>query len=506
MTDGSAYQTLEHRFKRLGVLGGVERMLEWDSQTMMPAGGAGDRAEQSAAIALICHETLTAPSLGDLLDKAETDDAATLDPWQIANLAEMRRRWIHANAVDARLVEALVKAVSACETCWREARPANDFAGFAPPMGEVLALVRESAAAKAEALGCSSYDALLDGFEPHGHAADIDRLFDRLAGFLPDFLASVVERQAAEPAPLPLPGPFPIDAQRALGRRMMNAVGFDFDHGRLDESDHPFTGGTPDDVRITTRYHDDDFSQALMAVLHETGHAMYERGLPAAWRHQPVGEAAGMSVHESQSLLLEMQACRSRAFAEFAAPLMREAFGGEGPAWEAENIYRPNTRAAPGFIRVYADEITYPAHVMLRYRLEKSLIAGDLVLNDLPGAWADGMKELLGITPPDDRDGCMQDIHWAVGAYGYFPTYTLGAVIAAQLYEAARAADDHIEPGLARGDFKPLFAWLHSHVHSLGASLGTTKLVEHATGRPLDVGVFERHLAARYLPSSGDNQ
>ncbi|MCH7554679.1 MAG: carboxypeptidase M32 [Proteobacteria bacterium] len=503
MTEESAYQTLEHRFKRLGILGGVHRMLDWDSQTMMPTGGARDRAEQTATIALVCHELLTDPSLDDLLGKAEAVDVAMLDPWQAANLAEMRRLWVHANAVDARLVEALAKAISASELCWREARPANDFAAFAPRMGAVLALVRESAMAKAEALGCTPYDALLDGYEPHGRGADIDALFDRLAGFLPGFLARVIEEQAAAPAPLALEGPFPIDAQRALGRRMMEAVGFDFDHGRLDESDHPFSSGTPNDTRITTRYDEADFTMSLMAVLHETGHAMYERGLPAAWRYQPVGEAAGMSVHESQSLLLEMQACRSRAFAEFAAPLMREAFGGEGPAWEAENIYRLNIRVAPGLIRVYADEVTYPAHIMLRYGLEKSLIAGDLVIADLPGAWADGMKELLGITPPNDRDGCMQDIHWAAGAYGYFPTYTLGALNAAQLYDSARNADGDIEAALGRGDFKPLFAWLRSHVHALGASLGPAELIEQATGQPLDVGVFERHLAARYLPSSG---
>lgn len=498
MSEDGAYQTLEQRFKKLGILGGVERVLDWDSQTMMPRGGAADRAEQSAAIALIRHEILTDPCLVDLLDEAEDEDLD--DPWRAANLAEMRRLWSHATALDGRLVEAMSKAAAASEICWREARPANDFAGLEGPLGEILALVRESAAAKADALKCSPYDALLDQYEPHGKSAQIDLLFDRLAGFLPDFLGRVIERQASEPAPLPLEGPFPIAAQRALGRRMMAAVGFDFDHGRLDESNHPFTGGTADDVRITTRYDDGDFSQALMATLHETGHAMYERGLPAAWRYQPVGEAAGMSVHESQSLLLEMQACRSRAFAEFAAPLMRDAFGGEGPAWEAENIHRLNIRVAPGPIRVYADEVTYPAHVMLRYGLEKALIAGDLAIADLPGAWADGMKDFLGIAPPDDRDGCMQDIHWAAGAYGYFPTYSLGAMMAAQLFDAARTADGDIEPGLARGDFKPLFAWLRPNVHNLGASLGAAELVERATGRPLDVSVFERHLAARYLP------
>ena len=499
MADATAYTALEKRFKRLGVLRGAAGVLDWDRQTMMPSGGAGDRAEQSAALALICHELLVDPAVGEQLDRAEAAEAAGLDHWRAANLAEMRRRWIHANALEADLVEALAKTTAASEMGWREARPADDFAGFAPHLEAVLALVREVAAAKAEALGCGAYDALLDEYEPGGRSADIDALFARLAGFLPGFLARVLEHQARRPAPLAPEGPFAIEAQRALGLRLMAAVGFDFDHGRLDVSDHPFTGGTPDDVRITTRYHDDDFTQALMAVLHETGHAMYERGLPRQWRYQPVGEARGMSLHESQSLLLEMQACRGRAFIGFAAPLMREAFGGAGPAWEADNLHRLYTHVEPGLIRVYADEVTYPFHIMLRYRLERALVAGELAVAELPGAWNDGMAELLGVTPADDRDGCLQDIHWAAGAFGYFPTYTLGAMTAAQLFDAATRADGAIEAGLARGDFAPLMAWLGANVHALGSSLKPAELLTRATGRPLDAAVFEARLEARYL-------
>ena len=299
---------------------------------MMPTGGADNRAEQSAALALVCHELLTDPAVSDLLDGAETNEAAALDRWQTANLAEMRRRWVHANALDEPLVEALTKATMVSEMCWREARPANDFTGFAPHLETVLDLVRGAATAKATALDCTPYDALLDEYEPHGKSADIDVLFARLAEFLPGFLGRVMAHQAGQPPILDPEGPFPIDDQRALGLRMMSAAGFDFDHGRLDVSDHPFTGGAPDDVRITTRYHEEDFTRSLMAVMHETGHAMYERGRPTEWRYQPVGEAAGMSLHESQSLLLEMQACRSRTFIGFAAPLMREVFGGAGPA------------------------------------------------------------------------------------------------------------------------------------------------------------------------------
>jgi carboxypeptidase Taq len=236
-----------------------------------------------------------------------------------------------------------------------------------------------------------------------------------------------------------------------------------------------------------------------MGVLHETGHALYERGLPTVWRRQPVGDARGMAMHESQSLLVEMQACRSREFTGFLAPLLREAFAGEGPAWETENLYQLNTRVKRSLIRVDADEVTYPAHVVLRYRLERALIGGELTLRDLPAAWAEQMQALLGIAPPDDRSGCLQDIHWYDGAWGYFPAYTLGAMIAAQLFDAAKRADPAILSGIAHGDFAPLLAWLRANVHGHGSLHSTAALVERATGRPLDARVYERHLKSRYL-------
>jgi carboxypeptidase Taq len=279
----------------------------------------------------------------------------------------------------------------------------------------------------------------------------------------------------------------------------MKRLGFDFEHGRLDISLHPFCGGTPDDVRITTRYDETNFTRALMGVLHETGHALYERGLPAAWRRQPVGDARGMSVHESQSLLMEMQACRSREFLEFAAPLLRAAFGGKGKAWEADNLYRVYTQVERGFIRVDADEVTYPAHVILRYRLEKAMVAGDLEIEDLPGEWNRGMRELVGVTPPSDREGCLQDIHWYDGAWGYFPTYTLGAMTAAQLFAAAKRAVPGIPDAIARGDFAPLLGWLRANVHGKASSLSTDALLRAATGSSLDARVYEDHLRRRYL-------
>jgi carboxypeptidase Taq len=497
MTTNKAYLDLEARFRRLSAIEGALAILNWDRSTMMPAGSAEDRGEQVAALGVLAHEVLAAPQVGDLL--GEVDAAGDLDAWQKANLHEMWRAWVHATALSPQLVEAMARATTRCEMAWREARPKNDYAGLKPHLQAVLDLVRETAQAKAAKLGVEAYDALLDQFEPDGRAARIDSLFGEMESFLPDLMRRVLARQSKLPAPLSPTGPFPIEAQRRLGLEMMTAVGFDFAKGRLDVSAHPFTGGTPDDVRLTTRYDERDFARALMGVLHETGHGMYEAGLPAAWRHQPVGKARGMVLHESQSLLLEMQACRGRAFLSFAAPRMRAAFGGAGPAWEAENILRLYTVVKPDFIRVDADEVTYPLHVILRYRLERALIAGELSLDDLPAAWNDGMQRALGVRPTTDTVGCLQDIHWPDGAWGYFPTYTLGALAAAQLFQAARAADSDIEPGLSRGDFAPLFRWLRANLHEKGASAGTDELLQAATGAPLRTVAFRTHLEQRYL-------
>lgn len=492
-----AYAWLEGRFARLGALEEAGAVLHWDLSVMMPRGGGPARAEQLSALSVTGHELLTDPAVGDHLQAAEA--AGGLDAWQSANLAEMRRAWRHETAVDARLVEALTKASHACEALWREARARADFPAVRPALEEVVRLTREKAARKAEAFGCSPYEALLDSFEPGGKEAEIDALFDRLARDVPPLVQAALERQAQLPPPLQPAGPFPLAVQERLGRRLMAMAGFDFDHGRLDVSLHPFTGGTPDDVRLTTRYESGDFTSALMAVMHETGHALYERGLPAAWRRQPVGAARGMAIHESQSLLMEMQACRSPAFLAFLARFAAAAFGRAGAAWTPENFRSLYHRVRPDFIRVEADEATYPLHVILRTRLEQAILADRLTVADLPGAWNEGFEQLLGLTPPDDRLGCLQDIHWYDGAWGYFPTYTLGAMTAAQLFQAARRALPELDAHLARGDFLPLVAWLRREVHERASLLSSQELITQVTGRPLDPKVFEAHLRHRYL-------
>ena len=494
----SAYTDLEARFRRLGAVEDAIAVLHWDASAMMPAGGGAARAEQLATLRGIAHQLLAAPEIGDLLASADAK-GAKLSPWQSANLREMRRRWRHAAAVPGDLVEALSRAKSQSEAVWRTARPADDFAMALPGLERVLDLTREVAVAKAEAFGISPYEALLDQYEPGGSTALIDRLFDEISTFLPGLLDAALARQAASPLP-PVPkGPFPIASQRRAALTLMERIGFDFAHGRLDESAHPFCGGVSDDVRLTTRYDEADFAKALMGTLHETGHALYKRGLPSEWRLQPVGAARGMAMHESQSLFLEMQVCRSHAFAGFAAPLLREIFGGVGEAWDADALYRRQIHVEPGPIRVDADEITYPAHVILRYRLERAMLAGGLSPRDLPGAWAEGLQRLIGVMPRSDREGCLQDIHWYDGAWGYFPTYTLGALIAAQLFAAAKQALPDLAEQIGRGEFAPLFDWLRIHIHGKGSLLSTADLVLDATGAPLRTAAFEAHLRRRYL-------
>jgi carboxypeptidase Taq len=498
MIANDPYAELERRFARLSAVHRAQAILNWDRSTMMPDGASDDRADQLATLGVIAHEMIATPEIPELLARAEEGGSA-LDPWQAANLREMRRSWVHESALPADLVEARTRACSACEMAWREAKKNADFKSLLPTLSEVLTIMRRVGEAKAAALGTSLYDALLDEFEPGGRSARIDVLFAELRAFLPDLLGRVLERQKRQPPILPLDGPFPVEAQRRLGEEMSRRLGFDFHHGRLDVSAHPFTGGTADDVRITTRYDEQDFARALMGVLHETGHGLYEAGLPRQWRRQPVGSARGMTLHESQSLLMEMQACRSDAFIRFAAPRMRATFGKDGPAWTEANIHRIYTRVAPGFIRVDADEVTYPLHIMLRYRLERAMLAGDLALADLPGAWNDGMRELLGIVPPDDSLGCLQDIHWPDGGWGYFPTYTLGAIAAAQLFAAARRAEPGLLDAIGNGDFAPLLAWLRANVHGKGSIAATDEILAGATGAGLGTAAFKAHLESRYL-------
>lgn len=492
----SAYRQLVERFTQISAIRGASSMLGWDAETMMPDGSAGVRGEQLAALAEVAHEKITDPRLGDWIEAAKQED---LQGWDAANLREIERTYHHANALPNKLVSALTKATTHCTHVWQAARPKDDFASFAEAYAPVLKLVQEASQAKSAALGVDPYDALLDEYDPGMTSAQIDIYFDALQSFLPDFVNEALEYQTANRQFAPLEGATPTAMQEELGKKFMTALGFDFNQGRIDVSAHPFCGGVPGDVRLTTRYNETEFSQSLQGVLHETGHAMYEMGLPVEWRGQPVGQARGMSMHESQSLFLDMQLSRADEFFEYSLPIIRETFGVSGETWEAENFKRSLLEVERGLIRVDADEVTYPLHVMLRYRLEKALLSGDLQIKDLEVTWNDEMKKSLGVVPDRVGNGCMQDIHWPSGIIGYFPTYTIGAMIAAQLFDTLKQQMPSWGDDVRKGDFSNIFKWLRENVHDKASLYSTPELITQATGRPLDVEVFKNHLRTRYI-------
>jgi carboxypeptidase Taq len=494
------YKQLEQEFKRLHAFRGALSLLRWDAAVMMPRGSADVRGEQLAALETEYHALLTAPRIIRLLDRAQANTQGLAD-WQVANLREMRRQRDHAIATPVTLVARLTKAASRAESRWLEARSQGKFESFAPHLEEVVHLVRDKAALLGQALNLAPYDALVDEFSPGITTADIDAMFKALSRRLPSLTREAIALQEGR-APLPLAGKFPAGKQRALTVEVMKAVGFPFDRGRLDESEQPFTEGVPGDIRVTTRFVPEDVFSGLLGALHETGHAMYDLGLPQDWREQPVGRDRGMALEESQSLLIEMMVCRSRPFVRYVQPLLLKHFGVAGPEWDVENLYGHLTRVQRGVIRVDADELTYPLHIMLRYELEKQLLSGELAVRDLAEAWNAGIESRLGIRPANDLEGCLQDIHWAVGSFGYFPSYALGAVIAAQLYESLRAEVATLDEQLASGEFAGLFGWLRTQVHGLGAKVPVQELLKSATGKPLSATSFIRYVEAKYLESA----
>ncbi|MFT4270877.1 MAG: carboxypeptidase M32 [Pantoea sp.] len=491
----SAYQELSRTFLRLSRFGHLGAIAGVDMQTTMPAGGSRARGEAMAELSVFMHELLTDKRLGGLFAAAQQE---SLNDVEQANLTEMQRAWQQATLLPAALVEAKSLAGSRCEHAWRTQRPANDWQGFSANLKEVVKLSREEAQLRADASGISRYDALLDVFEPGMTSAQLDQTFGDLKSWLPDLLQKVVAKQQHQTTLAPV-GPFAIEAQKQLGLSLMATLGFDFNHGRLDVSAHPFCGGVPEDVRITTRYNENDFLSAMMGVIHETGHARYEQNLPQQWRGQPVALARSTAMHESQSLFMEMQLGRSREFLQHIQPQVI-ALMGDQPALSSENFIRLTQRVKPGFIRVDADELSYPAHVILRYEIERALIEGEIEVDDIPALWDEKMQQSLGIdTRGNYRDGCMQDIHWTDGAFGYFPTYTLGAMYAAQLFQAVKRALPQISELIQHGELQPVFDWLQQNIWQHGSRFPTQQLLVNATGETLNPAYFRQHLEQRYL-------
>jgi carboxypeptidase Taq len=490
-----AYDQLTATYARLHRLEHLQSIAGWDRAANMPPKGNEARAAAMAELATLTHRLRTDAQLKGQLDQAEQEP---LDELQRANLREIRRDWRASNALPESLVQAQTLARSRCEHAWRQQRPANDWAGFLENFREVLRLARQEAALLSQQTGLARYDAMMDRYEPGMTSAVVDRVFGDLRQWLPGLIAKVRDKQAREPVVAPV-GPFPVASQRALCESVMRRLGFDFEAGRLDVSTHPFCGGVPEDVRITTRYREEEFAQSLMGTIHETGHARYEQGRPRELLAQPVSQARSMGLHESQSLSFEMQLARSRGFVGLLAPMIAQHFGPQ-PAFDADNLYRFFTRIRPGFIRVEADEVTYPAHVILRYEIERPLIEGEIEPEDIPALWDAKMMELLGIdTRGNFRNGPLQDVHWPESLFGYFPCYTLGAMYAAQWFAAMRRQMPDLDDRIAQGELGGVFDWLRDNIWSQASRWTTEELSRRACGEPLNPAHFKAHLERRYL-------
>ena len=489
----SAYNTLEKIYKKLGDIASARSLLHWDAATQMPATGNDARIEQCATLDSLYHAIIADADIASLIEEAETES-----DWQKANLEAMKHMHFHAASVPSDLLKAFSKATGECEWRWRRAKQENDFMIVVPYLKEVVSLVRQKAKIKSSALNLTPYEALVDEFDPGIREKTLEHVFTNLGEWLPDFVEEVLAHQATQKY-TKLPYKYDKEKQIIFIQELVEQIGLSAESSRIDETLHPFCTGQGKDVRIAIRY-EDHILDSLMAALHESGHAIYEMQLPQKWYNQPVGQAKGMVIHESQSLLFEMQMGRSEAFLSYLLPILKKVSLGKGKAWELKNLIANAQRVERSPIRVHADEVTYPLHIMVRYQIEKYLVAGEMEVEDLPEAWSQGMQKFLHLTPTNDAEGCLQDIHWMEGAFGYFPSYSLGAIASAQFYKAAKESDTSIEDNLRVGNTKPLLDWLKKQVHDVASSIPVESLLKKATGiEGFDVDGYKHYLKERYL-------
>ncbi len=493
-----AYLLLEELYRKLGRLDHALTFLQWDHMVMMPPGGSEPRAAAIAELTTLQHELLTAPRTGDLLQEAAGQATA---PTRIRSLQEMAREYQHAICLSPALVKAQSLAGSKCEHGWRNQRKNNDWSDFLVNFKEVVTLAREEAQARQDftpGLFPTPYDAMLDLHCTGDSNSFIADVFTKLKQLLPALVQQVVDKQKGDSVP-DLRGQYPIDQQRLLNLELMKCLEFNFDQGRLDVSSHPFSTGCRGDQRITTRFRESDFLDALMATAHETGHAGYENGLPIEWDSLPVGGARNMCLHESQSLLFEKQIFLSRPFISFFTSRIHTFLPTTSGIGDSQ-IWAAATRVQPSYIRVEADEVTYPLHIILRYEIESSLINGSIRVEDIPSIWDEKMQEYFGLsTAGNYRDGCLQDMHWTDGSFGYFPSYTIGALNSAQLFASIRSTYPDWQARLTGGDVHFIRDWLLETIWSKGSTMESQDIIRLATGESTNPDYFLRHIQERYL-------
>jgi carboxypeptidase Taq len=490
------YQKLASKLEAVGQLEQIMGILHWDQEVIMPRGSAQARAGQIASLAGVAHEKQTDPQIGELLDQLESGSLNDLDSYAQCNIREIRRAYDRETKVPMELVQELAELGSKGHHIWAKAREENKFSDFAPVLKRLIELQKQWTHHIEP--DKPPYDVLMDIFERGLTVEQVDPIFDRLKTELVPLIRAIQESDY-QPDTSFLQGEFSVAKQEVLGRTISEALGFDFDKGRMDVSVHPFCGGAdPTDVRITTRYGTDNFMESLFAVIHETGHAMYEQGRMERDRSLPVSEALTTGIHESQSLFWERMISKQKAFCEHYMDLFTKTFPDNLKGVDVQAFYEAINICRPSFIRVESDEVTYPMHIILRYEIEKGIFDGTYAVSDLPEVWNNKMQDYLGIRPATDTEGILQDVHWSGGAFGYFPSYTFGAMYACQFYNAMRQETPDLESWIREGRFQSIKQWLSQKIHVKGKLLSTEALLKEVTEEVLNPAHFINYLKNKY--------
>ena len=491
-----SYIELTDIFKKIKVRNDILAVLSWDTAVAMPRGSSDSRALQMVTLKSSIYDILSSERVAELLKSTDENDLNNIEKANFYLMIRMQQQTI---SVEKKLSEHFLNACIKSEMTWRIAKKENNFKLLLPELREVLNLSREIASSKAMIFNCSKYEALMQIYNPGLKIQDVDFIFDDLSKYLPNFILKVLEFQEnnyhiSNDTLIPLS----VSYQQKISSECMKMLGFNFDIGRIDTSAHPYCFGFSQDTRITTNYNKKDFMNSIMAVIHETGHALYEQNLPKVYSDQPVGNALGMAMHESQALFFEYQIGRSKEFLNCLSKLIYK-LGPKNRFFKEGELFNSVNHVRRSLIRIDADEVTYPAHVIFRYNLEKAMVNGDLEIEDLPDAWTESVQKILDIRPTSDAEGCLQDIHWPSGLYGYFPSYLIGAVIASQLQEKIDEQIKNNKELISQGKFKHINTWLAQNIHHLGSTYDIQELLIKATGKPIDIVSYKTYLSNKFL-------
>ena len=490
-----AYTKLKEIFKDASLSSDIAGILHWDMSTMMPSNSRNQRAEQLAYLSKLSHDKISSNEVRDLILEAKNEK---LNQNETYNLREIEREHKLTSSVPSDLIQKISRTSAKCEGEWQDARKNSNFNLIKNSLGELIKLTKEEADILGKEFNLSPYEALVNKFEPGSSTKLIANVFDDLQHFLTPLIDTIIDKQRSQNI-LPIQYKISENQQKVIAEHIMKIIGFDFKRGRLDKSVHPFCGGSTNDVRITTRYNEDNPFSSLDGVMHETGHALYELNLPEKWSHQPVGKSRGMAMHESQSLLIEMQITRSLAFKTFLSKLLKDKFNIIDKSFDANNLYLLGTRVEKSFIRVESDEVTYPLHIILRFNLERKIFNNEIEVNDIPEAWNDEYKKLFDKKVEKDTDGCLQDVHWYAGLFGYFPTYSLGALTAAQFASQLRIDLPKLDLNIEKGKFDDLVNWLKTNIHEKASFFSTNEVLQQVTKSSLNAKYFKNYINNRYL-------